>query len=540
MALIAPRDPMGLPEIVQDLCQYLRHGDRAKCARVCKLWYTTFLPELYREIRVWHSLHVSRLSDPGLARCGLYPRDLSIELDHALMAPLSMICRQLQNLTLGVTNHTSEHRATLLCLLDRNPGIHTIYLNGHRYKLEDGPPNILLDVLEHAPSVTDLSVAYMEMGPEDVQSLMFLRSNQLTRLYLRSCYLKHASRLWNEANIDDNGDKGSSGTRPYFPRLRKLILDWYGTDMTSVEQVQWFGQCPALERLFWRTKEGFLFGDLEYDVDLSAAFEKMYRSVSDPVPESAPACNSAVPIAMTMTSTRNPNDSPSIIEPARTLPRLQQHPQQVHFCPQSLTCVDIKELNISDKSLAMMLQLNPVLFKEFSIPDTVFGLSSMIQLKRHFATLEILDLYSSDNQYPWFSQVILSSCPRLRKFDGGDLDLYAENPISSVPQPWVCQGLNELRVDKVRTQDRPDEESVQRKMRSEVLDRLGQLKELQSLSLSVTSDWCAPENDDEDPVPRPFQFGHWFSTGQSCQPQWIIETWPKLHSLSCYDAGTPR
>ncbi|KAG0055470.1 hypothetical protein BGZ83_008475 [Gryganskiella cystojenkinii] len=582
MTSISPKDPMLLPEIVHHVCKFLPHSNFFKCVIVCKLWHTTFLPELYREINAVYLRKID-ISDLALVRCGHHLKQLAIELDNVLLVPLSMSCRHLQNLVLVVDKHTPEHRATLLWLLNRNPGIHTIKLEGaENYKIEDGPPNLLLDVLEHAPSVTDLSITYMEMGPEDVQGLMFLRSNHLTRLYLRSCYLEHARRIWNEVRVDGNSDKGLLGRRPYFPRLRNLILDWYGTDMTSAQQVQWLGQCPALGRLFWRIQDDNQYHDpetgldVDYNVETSKALEKMYRSVSNHVPEFVSSSSDVVPFAVTVSSTSATNDNAKVNslvpESAREPPFQEQQPQQQqHFCPQSLTSVEIIGFSVSDHSQSLMLQLNPALFRKLVISSSEFGMKSMMQLKRHFATLEILALPSSATACPWSCQVILSSCPRLKHFTAGDLDLYAENPFSSLPQPWVCQSLEVLHIGKVLIQDKEGEDSAQRqkrskRMRIEVLNRLSQLKGLQDLSLSVTSDWCALDISDDvmdggsdqdtedheevmiilssefekDPIPRLLQVGHWDPRGGSYQLRWVPEIWPKLQRLSCYDAEKCR
>ncbi|KAG0046837.1 hypothetical protein BGZ83_007992 [Gryganskiella cystojenkinii] len=536
MAFIPRKNPIDLPEIVQHICQHLCSTELSHCILVSQLWHSSFVPELYREMHISQGGCLDRLTDLTLAQYGHHVRDLTIELAHPLLKSFSLACRHLQELSLIVEKHKPRDRQNLIRLLDNNAGIQRIYIGGSDcYAILDGPPHLVRDVLEHSPSVNDLSLTYMELGPKDVQSLMFLRSNQLIKLFIEGVHLLHAGQIWEDA---ENG----IGPRPYFPKLRDLELEWNATDMIPKEQVQWIGQCPALERLCWHIPEP-TSEDLRdrYDpetgeeifvddrIEMSDAFGEMYRTLSIPVPghTSAPTATG---------DSMDTGDGPA-----------PPPPMQRYFCPQVLTSIQITNSEIPDYYFALMLELNPVPFKEISLPGSEFGVQSMAQMKRHFATLEILnleDLFFGDD-YPWISQVILSSCPKLREFEGGELNLYAKNPVSSYPKVWVCQGLEMLSV-QISTISRDGCEQEDPETRLEILDRLSRLKNLRRLCLKVSKDWTVDGSDVDGArsarVPsllRLFKFHHhnyfWDELQKSETLRWTVETWPKLTSLLCQE-----
>ncbi|CAO3566944.1 unnamed protein product [Mortierella alpina] len=227
-------------------------------------------------------------------------------------------------------------------------------------------------------------------------------------------------------------------------------------------------------------------------------------------------------------------------------------------CPQ-LTSLHLWT-DISDEEIALILDALPRVEK-LNMSRTAFGDNSMAALRRHFPWLKDLNLQYCFDFTSEYIHEALRSCPKLQSISGDILDY---EDIHRTPEPWVCNGLQMFDVgltlaNPVREHEVDDDfggagtqdvwpVSDRRMANVKLFRRLGQLTELQYLSIGVPDD--DEVEDDKLPIldadlALDFMAGLRHIKYFSCKGlfdhrrhwqveeavQWMVAHWPQLETI---------
>ncbi|KAF9929071.1 hypothetical protein BGZ67_006601 [Mortierella alpina] len=228
------------------------------------------------------------------------------------------------------------------------------------------------------------------------------------------------------------------------------------------------------------------------------------------------------------------------------------------------TCPHLTSLHlftdISDEEIALILEAIPRVEK-LNMSRTDFGDKSMAALRRHFPWLKDLNLQYCYDFSSQFIHEALCSCPNLQGISGNVLDY---EDIGASPEPWICKGLQMFDVGLTVVKEAQEEEMkdidrgpgtiaegleiAKRSINGKLFQRLGQLTELQYLSIGTADD------DGVDAIDLPILDVHSalnFLTGLrhikyfSCKglfddrvpievedaARWMVKHWPQLETL---------
>ncbi|KAF9566394.1 hypothetical protein EC968_003768 [Mortierella alpina] len=202
--------------------------------------------------------------------------------------------------------------------------------------------------------------------------------------------------------------------------------------------------------------------------------------------------------------------------------------------------------DIGDEEIALILEAMPRVEK-LNLSRTEFGDKSMVALRRHFPWLKDLNLQYCYDFTSEFIHEALCSCPNLQSISGDMLN-YGDIVASSAP--WVCKDLRmfDVGLTLMNTAQEERQEHDRRLANENLFKRLGQLTELQYLSIGIGDD------DDVDPMDLPIlktRISLDFLTGLrhvnyfSCKGlfdglshrqvedavEWMVKHWPKLETL---------
>ena len=217
-------------------------------------------------------------------------------------------------------------------------------------------------------------------------------------------------------------------------------------------------------------------------------------------------------------------------------------------------------IDIPDEEIALILDAMPRIEK-LNMSRSEFGDKSLVALRKHFPWLKDLNLQYCYDFTSELIQEVLCSCPNLQSISG---NLLHYEDIMASTDPWVCKGLQMFDVGltlvntgqedaldaSYRGSGLPADWLVADKRAANALlfQRLGQLKELQYLSLGVVDDG---ETDDDDvPIPTAHNSLEFLAELKhikyfSCKAlfdqqrdfevreaiEWMVKHWPKLETI---------
>ncbi|KAF9918427.1 hypothetical protein BX616_008867 [Lobosporangium transversale] len=225
---MATGNPLDLPEIRQKIATYLNKCEKACCLTVCKAWYASFLPFIWKDINVVHGVH-SQGPTPDVLQ---YHRTMVHTLAISSNAP-GLYAFNYPNLNTLLLRTTDRKR-------DYSIGAEPTAL-------------ILLN-----PSLTCLELFNMEgylYGPfwRAVSNLPHLRT---LRLYGPIAGSEELYTFWSPRRLRIDNTVGSNGLSRdilidmTFPQIRCLGLDGL-KGPNAQDQLQLLIQCPGLESLSW-------------------------------------------------------------------------------------------------------------------------------------------------------------------------------------------------------------------------------------------------------------------------------------------------
>ncbi|KAG0045378.1 hypothetical protein BGZ83_009412 [Gryganskiella cystojenkinii] len=510
---------MDLLEIRLDIGSRLDICGLASCAQVCKLWFETFMPLLYKDC--YASVYSS--SWPSFQNRLHYVQDLQVfNLDDTLEYDRIMThCRSLKSLRFLIPHNTTFD---LTQFLGQNPLLRKLKLVN-----EDGlfkpDPKLLETLVQNNRQLKVLDLHGFRLEGEFMRRFLDLGS-RLTSLTLKDCWppLRTAlpSSMKGQENLGRQQWQELACIRPKFPQLQDLNISGHPGAMPWKVQFWLFEEAPRLESIYWDlVVDGAHPLIWEFYEALCATFKKPVSTEMD--------------ANYTTLSQGYGNLDASLC----CWPRLK-----------SIGIGGICRYNVrlfADAFFAELLMSCPNTLRGLTVPKVDLGPWSWQLLgRRHFETLQVLHLPAVS----WMIQVILSSCPGLREFwstepldavdvvDGSKAAEMREAAIlsreperwtipqspsqqqqgatqdsltseetesevpwprpTSKPRPWVCQGLRILRIDLKRMttyvvggqeqEERTEEEEEDDEGNRQVFERLTQLKELEELTL------CAPQS----------------------------------------------
>ncbi|KAF8933006.1 hypothetical protein BGZ58_006639, partial [Dissophora ornata] len=232
---------MEIPEIVDQVNQYLDITDRLACIRVCKAWYHQFLPSIWEKIKpLPYSAHPLDNEPANVKRHAHLIREYSlrasIDADHPLLSMHQLLSVHLSPHILRTSSQeTRDVQGQLLAMtIIQNPSLESVHIE--EYSVTSFAP-FLQAVLESS----SLQSLYME------QALAY-PSQMNESLFWKAC--SSLKVLEFDMKIPDS-DIPSFGTDN---QLREVAFNRI-KGLSPLRQLRLLAQCPRLKRLSWRLVE---------------------------------------------------------------------------------------------------------------------------------------------------------------------------------------------------------------------------------------------------------------------------------------------
>ncbi|KAI8595509.1 hypothetical protein EDD21DRAFT_391054, partial [Dissophora ornata] len=232
---MAKSTPLDLPEIQLAVASHLTDPSLVQCLRVCKSWYRTLLPLVWRQVQVGYSMVKSRQQGPS-------PRNLKQHCE--------LVC----GLVIEGSNSWD---------VTHYPNLHTLTLDVYS-KADTG---LAFEDTLAALIALNKSIVVLKLRMKSIPGLAFWRAaselDQLRSLHLSffnngmgvgadavEYFLKVCMRLQYLEVLGPKLVGCSHFTNLSFPRMRTLLL-LSVNDVTPIDQLEFISRCPGLERLAW-------------------------------------------------------------------------------------------------------------------------------------------------------------------------------------------------------------------------------------------------------------------------------------------------
>ncbi|KAF9998101.1 hypothetical protein BGZ80_010406 [Entomortierella chlamydospora] len=222
---------MDLPELRDQLAEYLDDPHLASACLVCKSWNATFTPYLYRQVK-WSKHDPHTPSVESLQKNAEHVRDLIAYAEPSEL-PLESFTKLegLHHLRLFVYN--TETLKRLSDIFSPSSGIKGIKEVSILMNTSELPSEFMASLLTYR-GLRNLTVS---LGKFD---------SKATELLLDACeYLEELA-----LNVDDLTQPHSLDQWTVFPALHSLHLS-VNSGMTIQNQLEWIQKCPKLEILSW-------------------------------------------------------------------------------------------------------------------------------------------------------------------------------------------------------------------------------------------------------------------------------------------------
>ncbi|KAG0043044.1 hypothetical protein BGZ83_011893 [Gryganskiella cystojenkinii] len=471
--------------------EFLRPRDLSTCTLVCKKWNVIYTPLLYSEVDTSH--HGIPFISPSLDSLKQHARHIR-KLTTTYYGPCMDIFKTRSNVIkeLYLSDPVpSEPPAPF------QPSV--IY-----------PTNPVLDLIRRNPRIESASfTSDTEDVPIEILKALVKDSKALKRFAVRDAIvyrdgfgsiLDLCQRLTflDLYCITENTTQVNITRYPDFKTLKTLKLCIIGNDFSAARQLQWIQKCPQIEFLHWD-------------------------------------------LLLTIPKAKFPTKQFCDLLAKKRFPKL--HKLHIELEPQ-----------LSDSDLCMIMT-DIHRLTELHVPVCNFGPKAFGALKRHFHTLEALDVKGCPNFGSERAQIVLESCPRLQKLSAdflhgqnivaNRLSTSSSSSSSSSTQKkgWVCRGLRVLDVCIIKIS--------QPRWRFEVFTQLGEMTELRELhlgfhKLSSGADWFHKQ-DNQAPKFRldcgldalvglkhleQFTFNQLPQNMQEEDVRWIAQAWPFLERIT--------
>ncbi|KAF8958062.1 hypothetical protein BGZ46_002061 [Entomortierella lignicola] len=224
---------MDLPEIRQNLIQFLNRNDLATAAAVCKSWNSTFSAELYKEV-MFYGFSSSRTPSKEAFRANAgYIQTIHFLGNLTVDFPCEGIT-QLKEIHAGETTWGYISWDHLYVLLYRNPRVHSIILNFKDVMYIQ--PKIILDALLYCQDLRHLKLPHLTIERREIKDFLRL-CTRLESLHIKEPSFTRARALYN-------------WTQPFFT-MKELIFDinTEGSSGLLNIQLELIRRCPQLTTL---------------------------------------------------------------------------------------------------------------------------------------------------------------------------------------------------------------------------------------------------------------------------------------------------
>ncbi|KAF9094164.1 hypothetical protein BGX27_001509 [Mortierella sp. AM989] len=238
---------MDLPELRDQLANYLDIAELASAAAVCKSWNATFTPFLYRVVE-WSNATLTP-STEALEKNGEY-----VKRTYAFKEPFGLPFESfihLEELHLRLFEYSQETWRQLSNVFSQFSRVERVEI--YTTSTTEMPIEFTTNLLS-CPSVKNLAVSFAKFGEKATEQLLdaCVRLEQLT------------------LNADDVTHLRSFDQWEVFPAMHSLHLS-LNLGMTMYHQLQWIKRCPRLESLSWTANGSDAFPVSEFCETLSTA-----------------------------------------------------------------------------------------------------------------------------------------------------------------------------------------------------------------------------------------------------------------------------
>ncbi|KAI1316563.1 hypothetical protein EDD11_009828 [Mortierella claussenii] len=218
-------NPLDLPEVREQIKEYLEPKDLALCIRVCRDWYRSFLPGIWENIL----LLPGRYNSAALQNHRHFIRGLSI-LGTPGPETANLICPKLERLFIFAFRQGDTTAMINFVVRHNSSPVHTVGLMG---------TNVDWQALSKLPHLKKLNVSggVADIIDEPATLQLFwdtcarVETLSLTRLVITSL----------------------QGLPQLFPNLKTLDIDFWSILMTDDSRIELARRCPNLENLFLLT-----------------------------------------------------------------------------------------------------------------------------------------------------------------------------------------------------------------------------------------------------------------------------------------------
>lgn len=486
-----------IPEIAAMIGAPLNRATIASCTLVCKSWYTTFIPQLYRHVDYTISLayfirilehenknkgkendsrelekgtNSTNMEEPwrsGFQRHGCHIRDLAISEQIQFPHPdvFGVECRHLTVLELSLNSSppswliSDVSKRHLIELVDRNPNIHTFKVKGkqavEQYLLDAG-----LLRGQHLPALKTLD---LDMGSHISPDLLGEILKYGSGLEQMTCYKVDRLGCYDDqplaTTMTNNNDQTMAGYNGAH------LLPWYQLRRLSLYHIpgRWVEEfirlSPNLERLELRPSS---------NSDWCSILTQLFMHTR---PESC--------LKLKYLSLDGVEDEASFTELSKVLKSYSTLPSSLEQTPTGLR-----------------------VFQMYQVPAEIVSVLCDV----HAKTLEEIIIARCDTKSV---RRLLTSCPKLRSLEiRSDVlmeelfeDLLEEKEAEGQQGeigrrrmvPWVCQDLEVLKVDFAQQHQRTlypsaaehlslsQEDIAEKQMHQQLWIQIGKMKQLRNL-----------------------------------------------------------
>ncbi|KAI8345536.1 hypothetical protein B0O80DRAFT_504293 [Mortierella sp. GBAus27b] len=226
----AVTNPLELPEINDTIGNYLIRRDLVQCIRVCKSWYTSFLPFVWSTIAINNKRSYPTVE--AFSRHSSLIRHISYDTD-LWRAYKSSYCSNL--ISLSAYHHSPTDKSPII--IGQYHQLRRLLIHGALPKTFFIPERVVnWKPAHHLNNLSNLELSMVRIDPEDTTAFWGM-CTRLESLAIKFIYI----------------EKLPERTMT-FERLESLHLS-IRSSIQIEPQLDWFTQCPNLTSLSWSPSE---------------------------------------------------------------------------------------------------------------------------------------------------------------------------------------------------------------------------------------------------------------------------------------------
>ncbi|KAG0049625.1 hypothetical protein BGZ83_005550 [Gryganskiella cystojenkinii] len=372
--------PVDLPEIRLYMAEFLPREDLVSCVRVCRRWHSSFLPFLWHTINLEPGWQESPTSPPGLvlAKNAHFIRWLTVRTTDG-MADYLGNCTNLRMLLIyGQQSDKERLWADVTSLIQRNHSLEWLILG---LNLETSPTAEFLRAIPAAcPNLKRYESSQSRYeDPAQVEALLQVFARVKTASSRNEMYipLLGSPRSGSGSGLD-SGSGSSSSSSSSSPHLALTSSCPLESSSLSLFKRWTF---PNLWELTLKNASGL---DTQSQVDLVCQ------------------CPNLIHLKWW-------------VRPENSFP-VQEFCQRVPICCPRLSQLQMDGCGLPDPNDIGRIVASLRVLDLLTLCGSIITFNTFNSLRRHFGTLQTLDLIDCFDVKSWMIQELLERCPTLQKF----------------------------------------------------------------------------------------------------------------------------